>query len=181
MSWTWVAKALPPVARLCRKARLGRLVVEVRNGTTLGIVAPFHFQVVHKMQQLLATMTARLPDGEEAATQVAIGICTEGRELMGRALELDAHDLHCCLKVMAKGRNAGAPDRVATWVRSEPIDDRPVEQGEENAHEVETNTVWASLMGVSDGKRLWRPFLCFACNDLVAAGSSFQCDRQGWR
>ena len=70
---------------------------------------------------------------------------------------------------------------MATWVRSEPLDDRPVETGEENAHEVEKNTVWSSLMGVSDGKMSWRPFPCFACNDLAAAGASFRCDRRDWQ
>jgi len=91
---------LPWAAWLCRKARLGGLLVEVRNGTTLGIVAPLHFQVVHTMQQLSAIMTARLPNSEDAATQVAIRVCNECRMLMGLALELNAHDLHCCLNVM---------------------------------------------------------------------------------
>ena len=181
MAWEWITKAIPVGAWVLRKAQLGRVIVVVRDRATLGILAPFHFQVVHAMQQLSASMTTKLPDGQDAATQLAIRVCNECRMLMGHALELNANELHCCFKVMVSGTVAGDRERVATWVRSEPLDDRPVETGEANSHEVGKNTVWSSLMGVSDGKTNWRPFPCFACNDLPAAGENFQCDRKDWQ
>jgi hypothetical protein len=148
---------------------------------TIGTLNPLHLQIIHAMRQLSALADTRLPDQAEPATQWAIRVCTECRMLMGHALELKPNELHCCLKAMIPGCANGQPERVATWGRSEPLDGRPVETGDANSHDIGKNTVWSSLMGAFDGRRQWRPFPCFVCNDLVAAGGNFRCDRAGWK
>jgi len=116
----------------------------------------------------------------DAAAHIALDISTECRKLMGNLLELPAEKLHCCIKVIVPKTNDSEEDKVATWVRSRPVDDRPVETGEDNAHLVSKNSVWSALYGRSDQRTNWRPFSCFACNDLMSHADIFVCDRENW-
>jgi hypothetical protein len=133
------------------------------------------------MQKLSSLTDTRLPNQEDAAAEVAVRVCNECRDLMRHALELRPSDLHCCLKMLIPGASTDKPERVATFARSEPSDNRPAETGESNAHEIKNNTVWSSMMGIPDGTTHWQPFCCFVCNDLWMAGNLFHCDRQDWK
>ncbi len=73
------------------------------------------------MQRLALDVSAREAELESAST-LALQICTEYRMLMGAFLELPANKLHCCFKLMAPQASENPEDRVATWVRSEPLD-----------------------------------------------------------
>jgi len=58
----------------------------------------------------------------DAASQLAIEVCTASKEIMGRLLELPEEDLRCCLKVFYVGFPKG-DDQVATLARSEEFID----------------------------------------------------------
>lgn len=132
------------------------------------------------MTRLAIHMDEHWADQAEVATRYATDICTEARELLGTFLELEPNDLHCCLKVMIASSGRPEDDRVATWARSEPLDDRPLNGKGDQGHLVSRNTVWSALLGRSDGNHLWRVFNCFCCNDLLKHGDKFRCDRENW-
>lgn len=167
-------------AKVVRWAGGQRLVASIRHAGALGILAPLHYRVLHAARNLAVEMAGHPPEkAQERASFAARQFCTECRDVMGRMLEVEPSELHCCLKVMTSQEGQGHADRVATWARSDPLDDRPVEIGNQNAHVICKNSVWASLMGESDGRLDWRPFPCFACNDLANA-KGFRCDRDNW-
>jgi hypothetical protein len=180
MGWEWIVKGFVFGAKVARAVRANRIVAKIRDRAAIGLVTPLHSNIIHGMRRLSIQMTD-WNYGQDAAAATATQIATDCRHLMGNLLELKANELHCCIKLIAPKLNSNAEDRVATWVRSHPLDDRPVEQGEANAHQVSTNTVWSALYGRSDGKTHWRPFSCFACNDLVKRGELFVCDRENWQ
>jgi len=74
-----------------------------------------------------------------------------------------------------------AEDRVATWVRSEPFDTRPVEDTIEQSHAVSRNSVWSAILGRNDGKTGWAKFRSFSRNDLTKHPEVFCCDREDWQ
>jgi len=178
MEWKWAIKAVVWAVKLARRLRAQRLLARLRDRAVFGVLHPLHLDVLHAMRGLAVHMMAW---GEyDEAGELASRICTGCRKVMGTLLELKPNELHCCLKVMAPRGDASDPDRVATWMRSEPYDDRPIEIGNANAHLVGTNTVWCALFGRSDGITNWRPFTCFACNDLAERVDLFKCDRETW-
>ena len=178
--WTFFSFLVKWGAWIFRLLRGRRILVPIRDRMGIGMIAPLHYQVAHTMRRLSSLTDTRLPNQDDAAAEVAVRVCNECRDIMCRALELGANDLHCCLKMLIPGASSGAPERVATFARSEPSDNRPAETGETNAHEIQSNTVWSSMMGISDGTTHWRPFCCFASNDLWTAGKLFHCDRTDW-
>jgi GAF domain-containing protein len=130
------------------------------------------------MQRLAPDVSSREKELASAST-LALQICTEYRKLMGTFLELPETKLHCCFKLMAPQSPGDTEDRVATWVRSEPFDGRPVEDGIANAHAVTRNSVWSAMLSKNDGKTTWDKFRSFSCNDL-RRHSDFRCDRKDW-
>lgn len=173
------AKWLPRIAWVLRKIKLEWIVWNAREAATLGILRQFHFDVLHRMQRLAKDVSHRERELESAST-LALQICTEYRRILGTFLELPDCKLHCCFKLMAPPTEISTEDRVATWVRSEPLDTRPVEDGIEYAHTVDRNSVWAAMLGRNDGKTSWDRFRSFSCNDLIRH-SDFRCDRQDWQ
>ena len=173
----WAAKTVVFGAKAARKLHGQHVVSRVRDRAAIGLVGDMHSAVIHNMRTLSMQMTEWDTD---AASLTAMHVCTECRRVLCNLLELKANQLHCCLKMIAPKSRSDDEDRVATWARSEPFDDRPFEQGEENAHLVSRNSVWSALMGRTDGRTYWRPFSCFACNDLCKHRDLFQCDRENW-
>jgi hypothetical protein len=45
---------------------------------------------------------------------------------------------------------------------------------------VNKNTVWASLLGTTDGNLEWRQHRAFGCNDLTGHTGQFKCTRPDW-
>lgn len=144
-----------------------------------GTLARMHHDVLHRMRKLAMLMQDEEKNAD-AAAQVLHQICNECRKIMGSILEIQAEKLHCCVKVMLEKTDPTDPDRVATWVRSDPRDLRPLEFGAENAHSVKSNSVWSSMFGVNDSQTNWQMFNCFACNDLTKH-AAFRCDRKDWQ
>lgn len=88
--------------------------------------------------------------------QNAIEMCSSMRELMGKLTELNPDEIHCCLKGFMPNNTTDLHDHVVTVARSEPFGNRPIDPKTFDSHLVEENTVWASLMGKSDGKYNWQ-------------------------
>lgn len=173
MGWD-VEATLRHLAKLLRWLPWGWGRAVLATGTNLAVTRTLkgiHLNVLHRIRRL----AVQLKQGnlDQSAT-LAQQICTEMNRQMCRLLELEANRLHCCIKLLEK------PDQVSTWVRSEPLDNRPPEIGADNAHEIDKNSVWAALYGRSDGATIWQPFTCFACNDLTTQ-SQFRCDRHNWQ
>lgn len=176
MSGAFLIKLLEWGAKAARFVKAERLVWRIKHQAAFTLVRRCHLNVVHRMRRLAHCMQ----DGDaEQAAHLALQVCTECRKLLGTFLEIKDNRLHCCIKLLELDRLDGHEDKVSTWVRSEPMDDRPAEQGIGNAHLIRTNSVWSAFYGRSDGKTQWRQMNCFACNDLTAH-PEFVCDRQDW-
>lgn len=171
----WSAKALAGVAR---KLHAEGAVWRVREIAMVGVAKQLHVNVLHRIRKLGLGMQDWHDRDSDAA--MALEISSECRKTMGALLELRPNELHCCMKTLLHDGGNPSQDRVGTWVRSEPLDTRPVESGNENAHLVSKNSVWSALLGRSDGVTHWKPFSCFACNDLAKHPQLFQCDRAQW-
>ena len=104
--------------------------------------------------------------------------CSAARLLMCQLIERNANQVHCCIKVFVKGPSEDA-DSVETFARSEPNDGRPIT--DDFAHRVARNSMLSAIMGKNDGIHSWRPYNCFACNDLAKHADEFQCERPKWR
>lgn len=173
-------KVLSGLAKIARHIGCRRLLFTLRTAASWKVLRNLHINVLHEMRRLAREMGN--PNGNrDSAAQIAQNVCGEARKLLGYFLELDSHKLHCCLKVMVPQTGPGDPDKVATWVRSDPLDDRPIELGDDNAYSVAGNSVWSALLGRSDTKTNWQPFNCFSCNDLRKHGDLFVCARQNWQ
>lgn len=187
MDWSTTEYLVTLGARGLRKVRGGRLVWHIRNAATRTPAMQLHTGLIHPLRRLAFAMADQGWDRSKiTAATLALQVCTECRRLVGGVFELPDNQLHCCIKLFLPGSSAGGDnqgdhDRVATWVRSEPLDDRPVEEGDSNTHLVVRNSVWSALLGSSDGETVWRPFTCFACNDLAKRGELFRCDRENWQ
>ena len=85
---------------------------------------------------------------------------------MADLLELADNELNVCWKAFPCGQNGTINSgQVATLARSEPFDAR-----NNDTHPVERNSVWAALLGRSDGARDWQwPFttpVSFLCTPM---------------
>lgn len=178
-NWLSVENGIKCLAWMVRKVNWPGAIWQVREIATAHLVKQLHLNLLHRMRKLAVLMQDW--DDREAATHLALEICSECRRTMCLLLELKPNDLHCCIKILTTNNNDPDEDRVATWVRSEPLDGRPVEAGDANAHLVTRNSVWSALLYRNDGKTQWgRPFTCFCCNDLTKHAGLFQCDRENW-
>lgn len=178
----WVAWG----ARVARWLGAGGLVRDVKLYAVRSTLKRYHFAVLHRMRDFarrVAREGGAFTELEDVGglAEMAGQICTESRVLLGELLGLPAPFLHCCFKAILRPDPRDGEERVATWVRSEPVDSRPLEIGPDNAHLVSRNSAWACLRGQSDGRTIWPTFDCFSCNDLVAAGADFVCDRHNWQ
>lgn len=167
------------IAWVLRKLHLTRILKIGREAACYHTLKRFHVEVLHQIRNIAVSVPDLKTDLEKPST-IAQVVCTECRKLMGTLLELPEGHLHCCIKVFVETEGSGS-DLVATWVRSEPLDDRPSETGRDNAHRVRKNTVWASILGENDGSRQWRPHRAFACNDLGSHHGQFKCTRKEWQ
>lgn len=171
--FTWGAKALRCVPK-------GKAVLAAwREACCYGTLKRLHIDVLHEMRKMACYVQDLDADLEEPSA-TAQAVCTECRQLIGNLLELPSNHLHSCIKVFVEteGRRS---DLVATWVRSDPFDDRPALIGATDAQPVRKNTVWAALLGEHDGNRTWRPHRAFGCNDLGQYEGEFRCSRKGWK
>lgn len=180
MGLEFIIKGVVFGAKVFRIFRSKKIVAKVRSRAAVGLFTLMHTRVLHSMRRLSIQMTDWDTE-QDAAAHIAADICTSCRDLMANMLELKPNELHCCLKLVAPQANPADEGRVATWARSNPFDDRPVEQGDENAHAISKNSVWSALYGKSDGTTHWRPFSCFGCNDLHKHADLFVCDRKDWQ
>lgn len=173
---TWLSR----FAWFARLVGARKLVWKVKHEAALEIVRRCHLNVLHRMRYL-ASAVEDWEQGTQVAANLAFQICTECRKTLGGLLELRDNDLHCCIKLLEKANGTnGDEDKVSTWVRSEPFDDRPAEQTLSDAHLIKTNSVWSAFYGRFDGRYHWRQTHCFACNDLTKH-EEFQCDRINWQ
>ena len=170
---SWLEKLVVQTARVARLiGPWGKAVVRnVRGRAALTLMRRYHCDVLHRMRLLSFPY---LKDDKAGIGKTAWEVATECRILMGDLLELEDHQLHCCLKMLHPGDGADR-DLVETWVRSSPHDERPVSN---DRHLVQENSVWCALLGGrSDGKFRWPRLRAFACNDFGAVGGRFVCSR----
>jgi hypothetical protein len=112
---------------------------------------------------------------EIEATRFVQGLCTKFNAIMCDLLEIDTNNMHCCIKVFKENEIS-----VETWVRSEPFDERAIDD-DPNLHPVAENSTWSALLGKFDGKYNWeRKYCCFSCNDLLKYGENYKNSRRGW-
>lgn len=163
-------------ARILRSIGFEGIVRRVRTRATLGLFAPLHLEVVHRMRNL-AISIASWDSIDKDVGFLSNEVCTACAKLMGDLLELETHEIHCCIKVFLRDESGDeSQDRVVTLARSTPLDDRPYDD-----HLVSANTVWCALLGRKGPLATWsRPLCCFVCNDLVANRAEFACTRDNW-
>ena len=166
-------------ATLLRKVHLRKAISAVKKHATFDLTAVLHQDAIHRMRQLSAAGVDR---NRESGANAAIEVSTACCKVMGDLLELSPHEVHCCLKVFCPGSSyASKNDCVVTLARSEPFDERGVDEKENNKHLVESsNTVWSALLGKFDGKTSWPTFKCFSCGDLWTHEKIFECSRENW-
>lgn len=168
--FVWVARAL-------RFIRAEGIVGNFRRRASLGFFELLHLDVVHRMRRLgMALETAHSNEQELThAGELAIEFCSACALLMGRVIEVEQNEIHCCLKVIVKGPK-GLP-LLRTFARSEPTDDREdISEGTPLA----SNTVWNAFSGSNDGHNNWQRMNCFCCNDLTEHASEFDNGRSNW-
>jgi hypothetical protein len=172
----WIPYVRKSVAVL-RALGLGSLVSAVKSHVIFNTVRILHVDVMHSLREFARCLPG---DNGELTAIRAQEMCSAFAKSMRVLLELSPNEMHCCYKVIAS-----IPDEqgefISTLARSEPYDDRPVETEAANIRPVSESTVFAALMGRSDGQYGWRPFKCFSCNDLLDEGASFRCGRSKWQ
>lgn len=152
------------------------LVVVLRDRTAFPALQPLHTDTIHAMRDF--AVHAACGSSPDTMALAARTFCTHARESMGKLLELPMNQLHCCIKVIASSGTDQAQDRIATYMRSEPMDDRRIDDLQ--TFTPAGNTVWAAMYGLSDGRTQWRGVNCFSCNDLAAHADKFVCSRSDW-
>ena len=127
------------------------------------------------MRRLALDTVSNDQDVGKTSTRQAMTTATAMRNALGNILDLDEHSLHCSIKVFQEDGH------VATWARSSPLDDRPVETSGE-AKPISDGTPWCALMGKDDGITRWRKIRCFASNDLTQANEKrlLTIGRENW-
>jgi hypothetical protein len=178
MSGFETAEFLVKIARFLRELKTfggHKLVGRIRRRASCGFFHLLHMDVVHRLRQLGMCMESGNPD-QHRASELAIEFCTACALLMQQIVEVEQQELHCCLKVIVKGQN-GKGDKLLTWARSNPQDDR--EDSEEGSPLIE-NTSWNAFAGSNDGKNHWRRMCCFCCNDLTDFTDEFDNGRKEW-
>jgi hypothetical protein len=148
-------------------------VYAARNHITSAPLLGLHYVVLHRVRRLGIAASAS-PDDVNHLHTLAKSVVGGARDGMAKLLEVDQHELSCCLKLGEESPENGR--RIGTWARSDPTHDRP-----SDSQPLEGNTVWCSLFGEPDGSNMWdKPFNCFSSNNLTKNGSRFQCTRDGW-
>lgn len=180
MEWDWLVKTLKAGAWIARTLHAKKAVWRVRQSLLIGPLCQIHTEFIHSARKL--AIIAASGNADLAAEQ-AFRICNASHRMMANFLELPPHQLHCCLKLIYEGdHSAPEDDKIGTWVRSEPFDDRPIALPQDDFHPIKNNSVWSALYGLNDGMTNWqRPRRCFACNDLPKRGEWFKCDRTNWQ
>jgi hypothetical protein len=139
----------------------------------------FHHGVVHEIRKLAVWINS-IPNREALLTAERVRtneLCTKLSSFFSSVLDCEDEPPHCCLKI---NDNSTRDHKVISIGRSEPFG-RDTEFGLENAHSVQRNTVFASMLQKPDGIREWpRPFSSFSCNDLPKHKKKFACDRKNW-
>lgn len=166
--------------RFLKWAHAQGLVRDFRSRASRTLFQRLHTDVIHKMREFAFFAEDLSADASEHVGCLARDTATACRDLVADLLELQDGKLHCCIKVF--GQPEGVKERVVTLARSIPQDSHPDDNNPAANHFVDNNSVWAALLGKSDGGRNWaRPYPCFCCNDLVSVGPAFKCSREDWR
>lgn len=173
----WWLKLLVKSAGVLRKVGWRDKIVTAKHYVTLQTLVPLHLEAIHTMRRLASDALLGPSANEAHFAAEAMQVCTALNRTMGAALDLGANELHCSIKVFLP------PDRIGTLARSEPMDDRPLEMGPENARPLSDGTVWCALMGKNDGRTQWRRYQAFVCNDLPSAYAKgkLRCGRLDWQ
>jgi hypothetical protein len=173
--WNVIGRVLSGCAWIARTLRLEGGVWRAREVVTLSVLRQLHLGVMHSVRKIATNLELAQGD-RNGASEAALALVGEARKAMGTFLEIKPANLHCCIKLIEEDHRS-----VGTWARSTPHDGRPVEIVTGQSHAISENTVWSCLLGEFDGRAKWRPFTCFCCNDLKAAGSDFRCSRDNWQ
>lgn len=159
-----------------KKIDFGKQLANPNEHLVKEFIESLHKDVLHSMRDFAIDLVSCGDAHEEQAFLSARALCTASSKTMGKIAGLSPNQIHCCLKGFNK--NDSGIDEVVTWARSEPLDARPV--GIDDAHPVDGNTVWCALLGCNDGRMSWRPYSCFASNDLQSYSEYFKCSRDSW-
>lgn len=167
-------------ARILKFVKLHGIVRAVRIRATKTLIHRLHIDVIHKMRDFALCVNTWSPENDTGDIgYISRDTATACRNLMSDLLDIPDQELHCCIKAFPS--DGEYRDRVLTWARSEPQDSHRDDKTLDAGHQIENNSVYASLMGRNDGKTDWkRPFSCFSCNDLISMGPTFQCSRNKW-
>ncbi|MEM1109157.1 MAG: hypothetical protein AAGH99_10775 [Planctomycetota bacterium] len=152
----------------------------VRYRAALSTLKCLHHQVVHVSRELAFAMYWTDEFDLDDFSTKAMELCGACRNTLGNLLGLNAHKLHCCIKLFPK--ECDGKD-IATWVRSKPYDNRPKKSKLGDSHPIKNNSVWCALSGLNDGKTNWTRARVFCCNDLIKrdAEGIFFSSRKNWK
>lgn len=174
MSGFEIAEMLVKGARLLRYLGAENVVGKVRRRASREFFHLLHIDVIHRLRNLAMCMEDGHPD-KKLASVMAIDFCSACALLMQQIVESERNDLHCCLKVIVKGKDGA--DMLQTWARSEPSDER---DDDEFGASLTQNTIWNAFRGHSDGSNVWRKMCCFCCNDLTQFAQEYNNGRKEW-
>lgn len=179
-SFDGVVNTLVWGGRLLKLIRCEKLVRAVRLRVSRTLFQRLHTEVIHQMRDFALCINSWTPQSSSNNIgYVSRDTATACRNLMSDILEIPDQELHCCIKAIAG--DEPYRDRVLTWARSKPQDTHGDDKTLEGNHLISNNSVYASLMGIYDGKTRWsRPFSCFSCSDLTLIGPKFICSRENW-
>jgi hypothetical protein len=156
---------------ICRKTLL-----RVKNYQVGGFLYELHMNVVHRWREFC--VDEHNWDGYMEVAKDADWLCDGCRDVMGEVMCLPNQGIHCSLKVCIRDKGSIT---VATFGRSTESG-RAGHYGRAHAQPATENTAFASVLGLNDGRRQWRPLSCFSCNDLLSKGDDFRCEgRKDWR
>jgi len=175
-------KLLAHIAGYLREAGLGRIVLTIREKIILETVLRIHWDAIHSLRRFSVNdhflgVLGNRDNPTEPFEDLAEGI----RDVLARIIAVDAHTLHCTVKILQGTQDIQKKDwKVFTVARSTPIN-RPAEYYP-TFHLVGRNSTFAALVGCDDPSNKWLPnaHLCFACNDLTKH-DKYECSRENWR
>ncbi len=157
-----------------RRKSLRRYRLQFVNWQLLSVLYYLHFKAAHTWRDFATVDRA---DGNwESIREEARRFCESSQETMAQVIRVRPQAVHVSLTAFVEEKGE---KKVVTFARSHPFK-RDAEFGLDSAHGVQKNTVFASIMGESDGHRKWQPYSYFSCNDLTKYPEEFQCDRTNW-
>lgn len=154
--------------------------VNARELIFFGLLSRYHNDAVHSIRELalwLRTCPGSGPLLDSEGCLLTNRCCTDIGNVMANLLGNDKNPPHCSLKLYV---HSDPEPEIVTIGRAQPCN-RPPEYGRSHSHLASKNTVFASMLGRSDGKKNWgHPYSSFSCNNLGAV-DRFACDRLDWQ